>query len=76
MFKLLVEEIEEFYDASRMVVGDPAFDRFGLTDAAIAATCARGVLVLTTDARLHLALQGRGIDAVNFNHIRLLVWLS
>jgi hypothetical protein len=55
-------------------VGDPAFERFGLTDAAIATVCSRGILVLTTDARLQLALQERDIDALNFNHIRPLAW--
>ena len=74
LFKRLVEQIEERYDASRLLVADPAFERFGLTDAAVAAVCSRGILVLTTDARLQLALQERDIDALNFNHIRPLGW--
>jgi hypothetical protein len=74
VFKALVEQIEESYDASRLLVGDPAFERFGLTDAAIATVCSRGILVLTTDVRLQLALQERDIDALNFNHIRPLAW--
>src|ERR1017187_314197 len=74
VFKALVEQIEESYDASRLLVDDPAFERFGLTDAAIATVCSRGILVLTTDARLQLALQERDIDALNFNHIRPLAW--
>ena len=74
VFKALVEQIEESYDASRLLVGDPAFERFGLTDAAIATVCSRGILVLTTDARLQIALQERDIDALNFNHIRPLAW--
>jgi hypothetical protein len=72
LFKLLVEKTEEHYDASRLLVGDPAFERCGLTDAAVAAVCSRGILVLTTDLRLHLALQERDIDVLNFNHIRSL----
>ena len=74
LFKLLVENVEETYDTSRTLVGDPVFTRFGLTDAAIATVCSRGILVLTTDLPLHLALQERGIDALNFNHIRPLGW--
>jgi hypothetical protein len=74
LFKVLVETIEESYDASRLLVSDPAFKRLGLTDAAIATVCCRGVLVLTADAQLHVALQERGIDALNFNHIRPLGW--
>jgi rRNA-processing protein FCF1 len=74
LFKVLVEKVEESYDTSRLLVGDPAFKRLGLTDAAIATVCSRGVLVLTADAELHVALQERGIDALNFNHIRSLGW--
>src|ERR1035437_820999 len=74
LFKVLVEKGEESYDTSRLLVGDPAFKRLGLTDAAIATVCSRGVLVLTADAELHVALQERGIDALNFNHIRPLGW--
>jgi hypothetical protein len=74
LFKVLVENIEESYDPSRLLVGDPAFKRLGLTDAAIATVCSRGVLVLTADAQLHVALQERDIDALNFNHIRSLGW--
>jgi hypothetical protein len=74
LFKVLVETIEESYDASRLLVSDPAFKRLSLTDAAIATVCCRGVLVLTADAQLHVALQERDIDALNFNHIRPLGW--
>ena len=74
LFKVLVETIEESYDASRLLVSDPAFKRLGLTDAAIATVFCRGVLVLTADAQLHVALQERDIDALNFNHIRPLGW--
>ena len=74
LFKALVEQIDESYDASLLLVGDPAFERFGLTDTAITTVCSRGILVLTTDARLQIALQERGIDALNFNHIRPLGW--
>ena len=74
LFKVLVEKVEESYDTSRLLVGDPAFKRLGLTDATIATVCSRGVLVLTADAELHVALQERAIDALNFNHIRPLGW--
>ena len=72
--KALVEQIEESYEASRMLMSDRVYERFGLTDSAIAAVCSRGILVLTTDSRLHVALQESGIDALNFNHIRPLAW--
>jgi hypothetical protein len=74
LFRILVEKIEESYDTSRLLVGDPAFKRLGLTDAAMATVCSRGILVLTADAQLHAALQARAIDALSFNHIRPLEW--
>jgi hypothetical protein len=51
------------------VVADPIFMRLGLTDAAITRVCSRGILVLTADVALHLELQRRGLDAINFNHL-------
>jgi hypothetical protein len=44
----------------------------GLTDAAIASVCSRGILVLTADVKLQLALEHRGADGLNFNHVRML----
>jgi hypothetical protein len=46
----------------------------GLTDAAIAMLQSRKLLVLTVDLNLWLALQRRGVDAVDFNHLRALNW--
>jgi len=74
LFKLVVEKLEEFYDRSAMLVSDPTFERLGLTDAAIAAVCSRGILVVTADVDLQLAVQRRGADALNFNHVRQLSW--
>ena len=50
----------------------PLFKRFGLGDASVAAVCERKVLVLTADLQLQVALQGSGLDALNFNHVRAL----
>jgi len=74
LFKNLVRQIEERFDASPIVVDDPLFMRLGLTDAAIATVCAQGNLVLTADLPLQVALQERGFDALNFNHIRAISW--
>jgi len=73
-YKLLVEQMDEFYDASRVVVANEAFMPLGLTDAAIAMLQRRSLLVLTVDLRLWDTLQRRGVDAVNFNHLRALNW--
>jgi hypothetical protein len=74
MFKSLVVELIEEYDTGQVLVADPLFERLGLADAAIAAVCSRGILVLTTDVELQLALQRRGADALNFNHVRMSAW--
>jgi hypothetical protein len=73
-FRLIVEQLEESYDPSRELVADPIFERLGLADAAIAKVCSRGVLVVTADLDLQVAVQRRGADALNFNHVRHLAW--
>ncbi len=74
LFSSLVQEMDEHYDSSKAAVMDALFLRLGLADTAIATVCSRGVLVLTSDLDLYLALQQRGADALNFNHVRALGW--
>ena len=74
VIRLVVNEWEECFDSSRTVVHDACFERLGLTDAAIATLCGRGMLALTDDLDLHVALQARGADALKFSHIRSLGW--
>ncbi len=74
VYKAAVEEMEEFYDESRAVVRDTCFMRLGLTDAAVAVLARRSILVMTLDLDLWLALQGSGLDAINFNHLRPRNW--
>jgi len=78
LFKVAVETIEERYEPARHLVKHPLFERFGLSDASVAAICERNVLVLTADLQLHVALDYSGLDALNFNHVRSLpprIWL-
>ena len=75
LFKVATEQMEEFYDPSRVLVADPIFERLGLTDAAIAKVSSQGILVLTADVELQLEVQQRGADALNFNHARMLDWI-
>jgi hypothetical protein len=74
LFKQIVEQTQEFYDESRRIVSDAAFNRLGLADAAITTLCRRNVLVLTDDLALYLGLTERGVDVINFNHIRTFFW--
>jgi hypothetical protein len=62
------------YDPGHLLVADSSFSRLGLADAAIATIGDRGTLVLTADVELHLALQKRGADSLNFRHVRQLGW--
>jgi len=73
-FASLVQLMDESHEEGKMLVSHPLFSRLGLADAAIATVCTRGTLVLTTDLNLQLALQQRGADALNFNHVRPLAW--
>jgi rRNA-processing protein FCF1 len=52
------------------------WERFGLTDAAIATIAENQLLVLTDDFRLSQVLQSEGIDSLNFNHLRQIYWQS
>jgi hypothetical protein len=74
LFGSLVQQMEEKYDLSKVLVTHNLFSNLGLTDAAIATTCSKGILVPTTDLDLQLALQRQGADALNFHHLRPLAW--
>jgi hypothetical protein len=74
LFQTTVDLMEERFEESRSVVRDGSFERLGLADAAISVLCRRDVLVLTDDLDLYVALLGRGVDAVNFSHVRPLHW--
>jgi rRNA-processing protein FCF1 len=68
------ERVEEKYDAAKDLVQHPLFERFGLGDVSIAAVCERKIVVLTADVQLQDALGSSGVDAINFNHVRMLGW--
>jgi hypothetical protein len=73
-FHEVVQKTVEFYDESRFVTADSLFAKFGLTDAAIGTVSRLPMLVLTDDLPLYLTLVKRGVDAINFNHIRTYAW--
>lgn len=74
IFRAMVATIDEQYDTAKELVRSPLFDRLGLGDASVAAVGKRRVLVLTRDLNLQIALARSGLDALNFNHVRLLGW--
>jgi hypothetical protein len=74
-FKGTIDVIGEEYCASKQAAGSPAFLKFGLTDAGIASLVSENdFLVLTDDLPLAGWLKSKGLDVVNFNHIRQYSW--
>lgn len=67
--------LDEHYSPSADIAKTEEFRQFGLTDAGISCLAAKGnYLVITDDFRLSQYLQKKGIDALNFNHIRPIYW--
>lgn len=64
------EHAVESLEASRV----EEFRRIGLTDAGVVLMAQRGLAVLTDDLPLYLALQRRGVETINFNHLREKTW--
>jgi len=72
----VIEKLDEQYVVSRDCCGLEEFRRLGLADSAILrlARDRSDLAVLTDDIHLYLALQKRGLVAVNFNHLREGSW--
>ena len=66
----MIDAIDERYGAAKNLTGHFCFEPFGLGDAAIASVSERRALVVTVDLQLHFALQAKGLECINFNHIR------
>ena len=75
-FRDIVEQTEEIYEVSRTVMAEPTFAALGLTDAAIMLAAKRPMLVLTDDLELYRVLFHRGVDVINFNHLRSQQYLN
>jgi hypothetical protein len=74
-FRLQIKGLSERYVMSAAIARDPRFSRYGLTDIAICHLAQeRNLLVMTDDLPLVGCLRKCGVDAVNFNHIRIAGW--
>ena len=71
--QIIIHKLNEQYCLSRDACGDPAFQKLGLTDAGLL-LLAQKHLVVTADFNLHRMLRHRGLDAINFNHLRQASW--
>ncbi len=69
-FARAAQELAEHYIVSKSAVRSEMHDRFGLTDTAIVELCGKGFLLLTDDFPLAGYAGSKGLDVINFNHIR------
>jgi hypothetical protein len=69
-----IQTFKERRPQSKELVRAEAFMNFGLTDTAILDLPPKKYLVLSIDAALVIALQKKGVEAINFNHLRQLEW--
>lgn len=75
-FSACIENLLEIYEPSATLSKDQSFVRFGLTDAAVVNDAKDNHIVLTDDFPLSGYLQSAGVDAINFNHLRMISWYS
>ena len=73
-YALIVRGLLEQFQPAQMVVSNNDFISFGLADTAIRTTASGKYLVLTDDMSLFGLLSKRGIDVINFNHLRTSMW--
>jgi hypothetical protein len=74
-FASFVGDIKTFHEGTetaKVICVSPLFKRLGITDAGIALIAAERFLVLTDDLNLYVELLKSNVDAINFNHIRVL----
>lgn len=71
-----IPHLEEHYTSSASLAISTHFIKFGLTDSGIVELVKGNYLVLTDDLSLCGLLQNRGVDAINFNHIRDQAWTA
>ena len=69
-----IQSFKERRPESKNLVQAGAFFDFGLTDSAVLDIPPKKYLVLSVDAALVIALQKKGVDAINFNYLRQLNW--
>jgi hypothetical protein len=74
MLGTLIEVFDEQYAPSTEASKVEEFRRLGLTDAVLLLLARGDLLVLTDDRHLYSALEGKGLAAINFNHVRDQAW--
>lgn len=75
--RIIAEAVQTFKERrseSKKLVRTSFFTIFGLTDSAVLDLPPKKYLVLSIDAPLVIALQRKGVDAINFNYLRQYSW--
>lgn len=70
VFKAMIAETKETLIRSAQASTRDEFSRLGLTDAALLELCGDDVILLTCDTDLWLAALNKGLQALNFTHMR------
>ena len=74
VFRHIIETLSEQSVPAVEIGKHDNFLRFGLTDTAISMIAPGSYLVLTDELALSGLLQSRGVDVINFNHVRMRAW--
>ncbi len=64
------ELLSEHYRPSRLAAAEPEYDRLGIADAAWLGVLDEETVLLTDDMQLYLATARRGLNVINFDHLR------
>ena len=69
--RFIIQESKEVFVASKLASSNSAFNRLGLTDAALLEAVTPDTPLVTVDLKLYLAANARGQEvALNFTHLR------
>lgn len=66
----MVQRFDEHYVPTKQIVTTDEYRWLGIGDTAWLETLPDGATLITDDLNLFAAALGRGIDAINFNHLR------
>lgn len=75
-FSACIKNLLEVYEESENLAKKDCFTKYGLTDTSIVADAKNNFVVLTDDFPLSGYLNSSGVDAINFNHLRMINWYS
>ena len=71
-----INSLLEIYETSAILSKRDYLNKYGLTDTSIISDARKKFVVLTDDFPLSGYLNSAGVDAINFNHLRMVNWYS